>query len=229
MTKTLEKTLILFMVSLASLGPLLYDANAERYSSIEDIVVECQGLYDQFVLLGEVEFRKIHNYDNLSQKCSLLFHDSLWDYSGKDRVSILADRLSELMIKKTSSNFEKLDPFIRDIAKMSTDTVNEYRYSFEVCGEEDYLEISSVLIQSDTKNIKLQPNYFLSPNACIEYNVLIEAINPQSIRVSSYSIEETQGIEELRVEIDSLKKELEEKMEIIQRQIKSLMDLAKIV
>jgi len=154
--------------------------------------------------------------------------DFTWSYQGDDRDQVLYQRLHQIQEK---FNDEKIAFFQNHEAHVKAKTINvlpthnpnEFSYFFEICGVENYAKINKITITSDIKTEKINLNYFSSPRACLNQELVISANNPDTIRIQSMQVEQVTSFTDLQNENSFLKKKLDQKNAIIMEQIKVIM------
>jgi len=59
---------------------------------------KCEDWHSQYKFLDEANFKIQKNFQ-MVQSCITLYNDSLWTYSGEDRIEILSDRLEVILVE----------------------------------------------------------------------------------------------------------------------------------
>ena len=208
---------------------LLMISSSSAFADVSD----CDSLNPQFNSLGEREFLKMHSFSDMASDCILLYNDSVWNYSGSDRIDVLSDRLEEINKELDSSIIQMLEDkefevSINKISVVPTSSINEYVFFFEVCSSQYYAQISGITVTSDIDSKNITMDHQLEPRTCLKQVVQISSSNPATIKIQTLNISDSTSLDELKLENQILKERLDQKDAIIHEQIAMLLELANV-
>jgi len=101
-----------------------YHDLAEKRDRIQTIQ-KCEDWYPSYKLLDEERWR-VQKHTEQASECIILYNDDMWNYSGDDRLIILADRLLELQDEQTIRQTPVATSI--DLPSESSDIAKDTRY-----------------------------------------------------------------------------------------------------